>query len=268
MKKKILIALPALNEALNLPKVLASIAHYPMDVLLVDDGSIDDTNKVAAQFNIQVIQHNQNLGLSEVYKSFIQYGVEHHYTHIITLDSDGQHDSLLIPDFVDSIDKSQIIIGNRFSDLHSIPDEKLSSNFFASLLTQSIYGIFLPDISCGFRAFNLDYLKTMPVQASSYGVIFQMVFETIRRNIRPHYIPMKANYNNQLLKTNSAEILSLLEQAQRFNQRKNYDGIIQKVKIQDSFSIELSEIRFNFTPIDRNAYVISTDISKAPQYYQ
>ncbi len=267
MKKKILIALPAFNEGANISRVLASLANYSLDVLVVDDGSTDNTKNLVSNYDIQVVQHSQNLGLSAVYKTFIQYGIKHRYTHIITLDSDGQHDAKLISVFVDSIDKSQIIIGNRFSELDLIPVEKISSNFFASLLTQSVYHIFLPDISCGFRAFSLDYLNSIPIHASSYGVIYQMVFESLKRNIRPHYIPMRANYDNQYLRTNSDEIISLLEQIQRFNHQQNYEGVIQKVISGKSFIIELSGKRFNFEPIDQKAYVISTEIMKIRSYY-
>ncbi len=147
--KKILIAIPAYNESDSIENVLKSVVKYSYDVLLVDDGSTDDTVEIASKYDISIIQHPHNKGVSRVYASFIEYASQNSYTHIITLDSDGQHDASHIPDFVIGLDVSDVLMGNRFSNSSLVPSEKLSSTFFASFVIKSLYGKFVPDISCG-----------------------------------------------------------------------------------------------------------------------
>lgn len=267
MTKKILLALPAFNEEKNISTLLKSTLEHNLDVLLVDDGSTDNTVAIASEFRIKIISHNKNQGLSEVYKTFITYAVSQNYTHIITFDSDGQHDPSFIGKFVKMLETNDVVLGNRFFKPESIPQEKLSSNYFASKLAESVFGEFLPDISCGFRAFKVDFLKSVVVESNEFEIIYQVVFGCLKRNIKPAYIQMKPNYYGQPMETKISEILSLLNQIFIYSENISFSDLSNNIALSLSFDVEIMNVNFNFNLSGKLAYVINTDRNNALMYY-
>jgi len=267
LKRKPLIALPVFNEENNLAEVLSATCVFNYDVLLVDDGSTDASVRCAERYNVNVLKHEKNKGLSEVYKTFVDYALENDYTHIITFDTDGQHNPEFIPKFDSLLANNDLVIGNRFSSPEKIPEAKLSSNLFASLLVENTTGFFLPDVSCGFRGFSLDFIKSFEITSDGFGVIFQMIFEMLKQQKKYSLVKIPANYENQKMETKSLEILGLLRQASKYSSSNNLDEYLKLVKTDRAFSMKLMGFLFNFMPVYDNAYVISTDIVRASEYY-
>lgn len=265
--KRVLIAIPAYNEEQKISNVLKPLKEKGFDILLIDDGSTDSTFHVAKEIGVKVIKHPVNLGVSEAYKTFINYGILNGYTHIVTLDGDGQHDPNLVEEYVDLLDEHEVIIGNRFHTPMDAPKEKLSSNFFASMLVNTVFNVFWPDVSCGFRAFSLRFLASIYFDSTSYGIIYQTVYECIAQGITPYYYPMKPEYTGELLQTNTKEILSLFSETDKYasgNPMLDYTILVQEKK---SFHLTLNNCSFNFSLVSDNAYVISTNVYEAANYY-
>ncbi len=147
MKKDILIILPAYNEEATLPTVLGDILHSPLsqnaDVLVINDGSKDNTAQVAWSMNALVTTHVYNMGYGSALQTGYKYAMRHGYRYVLQLDSDGQHDvgnlEYMINRLMDpSKEPVDILLGSRFlegSKTFPVSKAKMYAiNFFRSLI--------------------------------------------------------------------------------------------------------------------------------------
>jgi glycosyltransferase involved in cell wall biosynthesis len=112
-----LIVIPAYNEAPSIAAVVADIrTAFTGDVLVIDDGSDDDTAAEALRTGAQVLRHSCNLGIGATVQTGFLYAVAHDYDVVIRLDGDGQHDPSYIPKFLEilSAGAADIVVGSRF----------------------------------------------------------------------------------------------------------------------------------------------------------
>lgn len=123
MKKNTLLCIPAFNEEECIGNVLDSILSSPMsdffDVLVVNDGSIDRTERICRDKGVMVISHIFNLGYGSSLKTAYKYASERHYEYIIQMDADGQHDVCNIERIYNQLTSldgppPDIVIGSRF----------------------------------------------------------------------------------------------------------------------------------------------------------
>lgn len=158
---KILVIIPAYNSGGEIIKVLQELVSYPeLDILLVDDGSTDNTASIAKEKKIPIIRHPKNLGKGTALKSGFRYALEHHYDTVITMDADGQHPTSCIPDFL-KMHKSHpeaILIGRRERS-RDMPLARRMSNVISAFLISGISGRKFYDAQCGFRLIPVVYLQ-------------------------------------------------------------------------------------------------------------
>ena len=113
---RLLIAIPVFNEQKYLGRVLDKVRRFHPDVLVVDDGSTDDTPKIlASRTDVAVIRHPTNRGYGRSLIDAFAYGERHGYDWVITMDCDEQHEPEKIPDFVREIHAGRwdLISGSR-----------------------------------------------------------------------------------------------------------------------------------------------------------
>jgi glycosyltransferase involved in cell wall biosynthesis len=115
--KRVLIVIPAWNEAACIADVIREVrGELPgVGVLVVDDGSTDQTSAVAASAGATVSQLPYNLGVGGAMRLGYRYGLEHDYDIVIKVDADGQHDPRYVPKLVDALDEADFVIGARFA---------------------------------------------------------------------------------------------------------------------------------------------------------
>ena len=88
---KVLVVIPVYNHSSSIRDVVCRCLKYHPDVLVVDDGSEQDVGAVLADLDITIIRHERNRGKGQAILTAAGYAMDHHKTHIITLDADGQH---------------------------------------------------------------------------------------------------------------------------------------------------------------------------------
>jgi glycosyltransferase involved in cell wall biosynthesis len=115
---KVLVAVPALNEAAVLGRVLESLAkvHPLRDVVVVDDGSHDATARIARTAGAHVISHAINLGVGAAMGTAFKYAARAGYEAVVQFDGDGQHRPEHIAELVAALDDADIVIGSRYSE--------------------------------------------------------------------------------------------------------------------------------------------------------
>ncbi|MHA6693989.1 glycosyltransferase family 2 protein [Homoserinimonas sp. A520] len=115
---RVLVAIPALNEAAVMGDVLASLSTVQAltDVLVVDDGSRDNTALIARAAGAHVVSHAINLGVGAAMGTAFKFAVQNGYDSVIQFDGDGQHRPEFIAELIAAAEHSDIVLGSRFAD--------------------------------------------------------------------------------------------------------------------------------------------------------
>ena len=154
---RVLVVLPAWNEQVALPGVLAEVQECApqVDVLVVNDGSTDSTSAAARQTGVAVLDLPVNLGVGGAMRAGFKYAVRQGYDAVIQLDADGQHDPRNITDLLAAIDSEQadVVIGARFAGTGTY--EARGPRRWAmgglSLVLSRLVGTRLTDTTSGFK---------------------------------------------------------------------------------------------------------------------
>jgi glycosyltransferase involved in cell wall biosynthesis len=109
-----LIAIPTYNEAQKIPKLLEQLEAWKKDVIVIDDGSSDETIAAVERMGFNCFSRGSNVGLSGFYQTAKKHASAHNYSHLIAIDGDGQHDPQRIPEFIHSLQYYDLVSGNRF----------------------------------------------------------------------------------------------------------------------------------------------------------
>ena len=114
---RVLVAIPALNEAEAIRGVIDSLAasHPIGDVVVVDDGSRDETGRIARAAGVHVLTHAINLGVGAAMGTAFKYAASKQYDAVIQFDGDGQHRPEHIADLVEAAERFDIVIGSRYA---------------------------------------------------------------------------------------------------------------------------------------------------------
>ncbi len=135
-KKLISIVSPAYNEEKYSGQVIKNCAPYQLDMIVVDDGSEDQTAAIVKQlqssekYRLIFLKHPKNKGKGAALNTGFQYAVKKGYLGVITLDADNQHDTKEIKKFLQMIEeeKPDLIIGSRFQNHQGMPFIRLATN--------------------------------------------------------------------------------------------------------------------------------------------
>jgi glycosyltransferase involved in cell wall biosynthesis len=155
-----LVVIPALNEAPRLPGVLGRIRELQpaVDILVIDDGSTDDTDAVARDAGAFVVRHPFNLGYGAALQTGYKFAVQRHYEMVIQMDGDGQHDPLNLDAVMEPVQNgsADVVIGSRFLDEKSYrpPLERRIGSWIFGKLASLITGKRITDPTSGYWALN------------------------------------------------------------------------------------------------------------------
>lgn len=175
----IFVVIPAFNERKKIEGVLNDLRVIDLPIIIVDDGSKDSTSEVAKKYHVVVLKHRINLGKGAALKTGCEAAFLMGADAIITLDSDGQHKVEDLPKFVNALQerKFDIIFGSRNLRL-GVPLVRFIGNKMASILVNLLFGIYVSDLICGYRAFTKEAFKKLEWESEGYGLETEMVIKT------------------------------------------------------------------------------------------
>ncbi len=172
----IIAIIPAYNEEKTVGSVVKKAKKYVDEVVVVNDGSKDNTEKNAKKVGAKVLSHKINKGFGAAIRTGINYALKKRADVIIFLDADGQHDPKDIPKFVKAVRSGyDFVLGER--DISKYPLIKKIGNFMLTILTNLITGIYIHDTESGYRAFSYSGLKK--VYPHLHGKKYEIAAETI-----------------------------------------------------------------------------------------
>ena len=166
---KTCILIPAYNEEKRIAAVVREVRDYCPDVIVIDDGSPDDTDKVAAETGATVLEHVHNQGKGAALQTGFDYARTHGFDLAITMDADGQHAPSDIPAFLQAYERthSPVLVGNRMGNVAGMPWLRRVVNRFMSDLLSRVMGQHVPDSQCGFRLYHRSAFPEGPYDAHS-----------------------------------------------------------------------------------------------------
>ena len=159
-----LVIIPAFNEEEALPSVLRDLARRPgLDVIVIDDGSIDRTAAVAADEGATVLSLPFNLGIGGALRTGFLYAVRNGYDRAVQFDGDGQHDADEIPTLLSALDDgADMVVGSRFAGetaTYTVGRVRARAMGVLRFTIRTLTGRQFSDTSSGFRGFNREVLE-------------------------------------------------------------------------------------------------------------
>jgi glycosyltransferase involved in cell wall biosynthesis len=162
---KVLVIIPAYNEAANIKTVVENLIYnYPQyDYVVINDGSTDDTETICRQNGFNYISHPVNLGIGGSVQTGYLYAKNNNYDIAVQIDGDGQHDPKYIKNVIEPIEQgsADIVIGSRFLErtgFQSSAARRLGIRFLSTLI-RLFSGVRVRDVTSGLRAVNRDMIK-------------------------------------------------------------------------------------------------------------
>lgn len=194
---RILIIIPAYNEAANIEKVIESLQkNVPqMDYLIINDCSNDNTVMLCKKNHYNFISLPINLGIGGGVQTGYKYALDYNYDIAIQHDGDGQHDSRYIEEVIQPIINGQadIVIGSRFIEREGFQSSRIRrfGICFLSKLIQLCCGTKIKDVTSGFRAVNQEYIRFYAFEYPSDYPEPEAIVSASLRGARIQEIPVK-----------------------------------------------------------------------------
>ncbi|HHM02148.1 MAG TPA: glycosyltransferase family 2 protein [Caldithrix abyssi] len=197
------ILIPAYNAENSLAELLESIQQHtaefsPEKLIVVDDGSTDDTCNIARSHAVELISLPENRGKGAALKA----GYAHFLSacrgdYLLTLDADLQHPPQNIPDFLQTARRlnSRVVIGQRNFTPPAMPLMRVLSNTLTSQILSGLTGRPIPDSQCGFRLIHREVLKKMALRENGFQLESEFFFRCRDLNVKIDFCPIPTVYN-------------------------------------------------------------------------
>jgi glycosyltransferase involved in cell wall biosynthesis len=192
------VLIPAFNEAAHIGKVVAGARQHVADVIVIDDGSSDETADIARTAGATCLHLPQNSGKASALRAGIAYAREHNFTFAITLDGDGQH----LPEDIQTMLRvseetgADLIIGARHFDRARMPRSRYFSNVIGSRLASVLVGCEIRDSQSGFRLFRLDKLGNAKLRSRCYELEMEILIKMARSGCTIAHAPVRTIYDD------------------------------------------------------------------------
>ena len=195
---RILVGIPAYNEEIGIGSTILAAQQYSDTVVVVDDGSTDNTVSVAAQTEANVIEHNENVGKGGAVQTIFEYAYGHDFDALVLLDADGQHVPEEIPDVAQPVldDDVDMTIGSRYveADQTETPLYRRFGQQVLDVLTTGSTNSELTDTQSGFRAFSPEAVDELTLSTDGIGVESEMISEAAEKGLELDEVPIDVRY--------------------------------------------------------------------------
>lgn len=196
--EKIWAIIPAYNAESSLAEVIERAKKFIRRVIVVSDGSTDNTGAVARSHGVELITIPSNHGKGYALRLGFSHALTNGCRAIVTLDADGQHDPADIPNFLRAHeqDSRAILIGSRMAQAERFPRQRYYSNQAAVFFISKALGQHLEDTQCGFRLYPSKVLRQIILTTSHFQTETEVLLRAARKGIPLRSVPVKNIYGN------------------------------------------------------------------------
>ena len=195
---KILVAIPAFNEGPTIGSVVLKARQFASEVVVVDDGSSDDTAETAALAGAHVIQHARNLGKGLAIRSAWLYAREHAPEAFVLMDGDHQHDPNDIPRLAEKVltGKSDVVIGVRWGKTSRMPMyRRVGKRALDYATAAAAKNGLLTDSQSGYRVFSRRAVESLEPTEDGLSIESQLLLEAQERSLRIEEVNIDSRYD-------------------------------------------------------------------------
>lgn len=202
-KPKVVVVMPAYNAEKTLRMTYAELPHDVVDlVILVDDGSKDETIKIARELKLEVFIHDRNYGYGANQKTCYREALRAGADIVVMVHPDYQYDPKLLPEIIKPIeeDRADVVLGSRLlgGDVmrQGMPWWKFLANRFLTGIENLVFGLHLAEYHTGYRAYRRQALEAVNVEMNSDKFVFdqEIVAQFVDVGMRIAEIPVPTRY--------------------------------------------------------------------------
>ena len=202
-KPKVVVVMPAYNAAKTLHMTYADLPQNVVDlVIVVDDGSSDETARIARELGLELFIHDRNYGYGANQKTCYREALRAGAEIVVMVHPDYQYDPTLLPEIIRPIEagEADVVLGSRLMGIHPIrqgmPWWKYYSNRFLTTLENLVFGLHLSEYHTGYRAFRRQVLESVNLQMDSDRFIFdqEILAQIVNLKMRITEVPVPTRY--------------------------------------------------------------------------
>lgn len=188
-----------------MPEVIITLQRQGYrKIIVVDDGSSDDTAQVAVGLGAACLSHSINLGAGAATQTGIEYALSLGAEVIVTMDGDGQHDPRDIDMLLQALAEDSsldLVIGSRFMEaLSYIPFSRRMLNMGGNLMTLLLTGLWVSDSQSGMKAFRAGFARKVDFFFNGYEFCTELFFLIRRTRARFREVPISVVYTSELMR--------------------------------------------------------------------
>lgn len=194
---KATVLIPTYNNAGSLAAVLRDVLTYTNCVLVVNDGSTDDTLQVLEQFpQVQLVSYTQNRGKGFALRKGFAKALELGFDYAITLDADGQHFAKDLPTMLNCIEQypNTIVVGARNMNQENVPGKSSFGNRFSNFWFWLYAGKKAPDTQSGYRLYPIRAMKKIRFYTRKYEFEVEVLVRSVWNGIKVEFAPISVYY--------------------------------------------------------------------------
>lgn len=197
---KVYAVVPCLNEGLRIKSVIENLKPFVAKVVVVDDGSVDNTSSQAGEAGAIVLRHQINRGYGAALTTGFAWCLDNGAEIILMFDGDGQFDAAEIPKLISPLTegRADIVLGSRFLDKQSVDSTPWTKKYLilypARILEKLVTGLPLSDVHNGFRAMMAGTVRKLTFQHD--GMAWQTELDKQIKSLKLRYleVPVKVRY--------------------------------------------------------------------------
>ncbi len=196
-ERKCCVIIPTYNNNHTIEQVINDVLEYTGQIIIVNDGSTDNTEEILSEFNkIDIVSYPKNKGKGYALRKGFRFAYEKGYEYAITIDSDGQHFANDLPKFIEKINKNPnaIIIGNRNMEQDGIPGKSSFGNRFSNFWFKFETGINIPDTQSGYRLYPLKPLSKILFFTRKYEFEIEVIVRAAWKGLNISHVPIQVYY--------------------------------------------------------------------------
>lgn len=198
------VIIPVHNEEATIGRLVTAVKALGLDVVVVNDGSTDGSQKEASSRGAVVLTNTSKKGKGLSLQEGFAHALCQTYSGVITMDGDGQHDPADLKQFLNMVESypDSVVTGNRMKGHEGMPLVRFWTNWSMSVIISWLCRQRVPDTQCGYRYIGRPVLERMHLTSRDFEIETEVLIQAARLGYRIHSVPIKTIYSDEKSKIN------------------------------------------------------------------